>query len=183
MNQQCVFWPLCSNAYQLISALSVSVKIWCSFRFLSHVWSPCFSYTHFMLPLASRFATSLIPMSSLLGSSVAGLKYLRMPVLLLIKNRVWSATKFISSPLLLTPHVCYPHLPGATPTNQYILNCCDLSFEMLSALSKFVNVKFKQNIIALRYEPLPGKRSRGVQKAYSLHPFAVPMLNLLYYLH
>ena len=38
-----------------------------------------------------------------------------------------------------------------------IFNYCDLSFAMLSALAKFVNVKFTQNIIALQY--------------YALHPY------------
>ena len=70
----------CSDAYWPISALSVTEKTVYSFRFLVLVWSLCFSNTRFKLLLASRIATSSIPVPLWLGSPVAGLKYCRIPV-------------------------------------------------------------------------------------------------------
>ena len=58
------------------------------FRFLALCWLACFSNTRFTAPFASRVATALIPVSLWLGSRVVGLKYWRIPVLILKKKQL-----------------------------------------------------------------------------------------------
>ena len=73
------------NVYRPISALSVSEKLVYCFRFLALCWLACFSNTRFTPPFASRVAAAPIPVSLWLGSHIVGLKYWRIPVLILKK--------------------------------------------------------------------------------------------------
>ena len=75
-------------AYWPMSALSVSEKLVYHFCFLALCCLACFSNTRFTLPFASRVASTLIPESLWLGNGVVGLKYWRIPVLILKKNQL-----------------------------------------------------------------------------------------------
>ena len=61
----------------------MSAKLVYRFRFLALYWLACFSNTRFTPPFASRVAAAPIPVSLWLGSRVVGLKYWRIPVLIL----------------------------------------------------------------------------------------------------
>ena len=70
-------------AYWPISALSVSKKLLYRFRFLALCHLACFSNTHFTCLFASQVASTPILVSLRLGNGVVGLKYWRIPVLIL----------------------------------------------------------------------------------------------------
>ena len=70
-------------AYWPISAMSVSEKLVYRFRFFALYCLACFSNTRFTLPFASRVASAPILVSLRLGNGVVGLKYWRIPVLVL----------------------------------------------------------------------------------------------------
>ena len=99
-------------AYWPISALSVSEKLVYRFRFFALYCLAYFSNTRFTLPFASRVANAPILVSLRLGSGVVGLKYWRIPVLVLKKKKnkkknkkksFWKTMELILPPL----HCCY----------------------------------------------------------------------------
>ena len=73
-------------AYWPISALSVSEKLVYRFCSLALCCLACFFNTHFTIPFALRVASAPTPVSLRLGNGEFGLKYWRIPVLILKKK-------------------------------------------------------------------------------------------------
>ena len=168
----------CSNNNGSVLANPSSVGVWevgilfpCSVACMA-----CFSNTRFTLPFALRVASVPIPVSLRLGNGVVGLKYWRIPVLILKKKiSFWKTMELILPPSLLQGQKCPLLLlllgqpanvhcststcPLTTPTKSHPHN---LFFVMPSALAKFAKVKFTQNITALRY--MPGWLSRWLPR-------------------
>ena len=118
-------------------------------------------------PFASRVATTPIPVTLWLGSRVVGLKYWRIPVLVLKKKQNRKMELILPPSLLLyytrpqifhychfswncqlsficSTSMCTLTIP--TKSHAHKFNYCDLFFGMLSALAKLAQVKSMQTL-------------------------------------
>ena len=144
-----VYWP--------ILALLVFEKLVYHFRFLVLCCLACFSSTHFTLPFALRVASAPIPVSLWLGNGIVGLKYWRISVLILKKQKTASEKQWN---VFCHLHCCYTTQGRKHPLLLLLLvqlanvYWFDLNVSVnhtyqepppqASALAKFAKLKFTQ---------------------------------------
>ena len=127
----------------------------------------CFSSTRFTLPFALRVASTPIPVSLWLGNGIVGLKYWRIPVLILKNKQKQQKTASEKQwNLFCRFHCCFTTQDRKHPLLLLLLvqlanvYWFDLNVSVnhtyqepppqASALAKYAKVEFTQNIINLQ---------------------------------